>query len=351
MTLEPGFPSDVSIAIVAHNNRTALPAAIESVLRTGCPEARITVVDSASADGTAEWLARDHPRITVVSLGANRGPNPGRNDALRRGQTRYVLVMDADVRLVPDTAARLRRAMDIEHVAVATPLVLNASTPDRIQYGGGGLHFIGEAVNAWQDRAVAERGEGDAEVGAAPGCALLIDGRAAAHVGFFDERYFMGKEDGDFLHRIRIAGFTIREVGSARVLHDSGPRTTWLFAYQIRNRWHFLLRNYEAWTLLVLAPALAAHEVLQFGVLAASGHAGAWVRAVVGLIRMLPALPADRAAVARYRRAGDRRLLRDDPLIVRADLAGGRAGRAFKKAYDAWLRAYWRLVRPMVSAR
>src|SRR5258708_9346471 len=195
MTPEPRpFPPDVAVPVVAHNTRGAFPAAIQSILQTGCPESRITVVDSASSDGTAEWLARDHARITVVSLGANRGPNPGRNDALRRGQTRYVLVMDADVRLVPDTAARLRRAMDIEHVAVATPLVLNASTPDRIQYGGGGLHFIGEAVNPWQDRAVAQRGGGEPGDGAAPSCALLIYGRAAAPAGFLDARVFFWQD-------------------------------------------------------------------------------------------------------------------------------------------------------------
>lgn len=352
MTREPGtFPPDVSVAIVAHNNRGVLPAAIDAILQTGCPESSITVIDAASSDGTAEWLAHAHASVTLVALTANAGPNPGRNEALRLGTSRYVLVMDADVRLARDTPAHLRRAMDEDAVAVAAPLVLHASTPDRIQYAGGGLHFIGEAVNTWQDRPVAERGDGDADIGAAPGCALLIDREAAAHVGGFDERYFMGKEDGDFLHRIRIAGFRIREVGAARVWHHSRPRTTWLFVYQIRNRWHFILRNYEVRTLMLLAPVLASHEVLQFGVLAATGHATAWLRALAGLARMLPDLPADRAVVARYRRAGDRRLLRDDPLIVRADLAGGRAGRAFKKAYDAWLRGYWRLIRPLVSAR
>ena len=31
------------------------------------------------------------------------------------------------------------------------------------------------------------------------------------------------------------------------------------------------------------------------------------------------------------------------------DLVGGRLGGWFKRAYDAWLRGYWRVVRPLLS--
>ena len=69
---------------------------------------------------------------------------------------------------------------------------------------------------------------------------------------------------------------------------------------------------------------------------------------MVGLCRLAPALPADRAAVRRYRTRGDASLLRDDPLIVRADLVGG--GSFLKRAYDGWLRGYWRIIRPLVQS-
>jgi hypothetical protein len=45
----------------------------------------------------------------------------------------------------------------------------------------------------------------------------------------------------------------------------------------------------------------------------------------------------------------DRELLHCAPLIVRADLAGGPVRRHFKRAYDAWLAAYWRVCRRLLA--
>jgi GT2 family glycosyltransferase len=345
------FPPDVTIAVVTHNSARSLPGVIEAITATGCPDTHLIVVDVASTDDALARLRAGRPAIRAYQLEKNEGPNPARNEALRLSETPFVLLMDADVLLQPTTVQALRPAMDASDVRVATPVVLHAARPDVIQYAGGGVHYICEAVNAWQERPLVDRGHAPADVGAAPGCALLIERRAAADVGGFDERYFMGKEDGDFLHRIRIAGYRIREVPDACVLHQSRPRSTWLFEYQLRNRWHFLLRNYQLRTLLLLAPALAVHEGLQFSVLAVKGHLGAWARAVRGLGRMMPALGADRAAVGRYRRAGDAHLLRSDPLVVRDDLAGGRLGAGLKSTYDAWLRGYWRIIRPLLDQR
>ena len=60
----------------------------------------------------------------------------------------------------------------------------------------------------------------------------------------------MGKDDGDFTHRMRIGGYRILELPEALVLHGSRPRSDWLFYYQIRNRWHFMLKNYQWRTLI-----------------------------------------------------------------------------------------------------
>jgi GT2 family glycosyltransferase len=178
---------------------------------------------------------------------------------------------------------------------------------------------------------------------------LLIDVSAARRIGLFDERYFMGKDDGDYCYRLRLAGYRIVEDGRAIVEHESRPRSTWMFRYQIRNRWYFMLKNYGARTLIVLAPALLIHEVVQFGLLATKGHAGAWARALKDLIAWLPELPVLRRPVQAARQARDRDLLVSAPLLVRSDLVGGRAGRVFKRAYDAWLAAYWAVARHVAS--
>ena len=338
------WPVDTEVAIVAHDNLTALPNTIASVLDAGCPPTRITVVDVASTDGTGDWLAREHPQIRVRRLDRNDGPSPGRNVGITEARERFVLLMDADVRIRPDVVERLHGAMVANPVIkVGSPVVVHADRPELIQYADGAVHFICEAVNPWLDRPLRDRGQEPRDIGAAPTCALLLDRQTAIDVGLFDERYFIGKEDGDFTHRIKMAGYKIWEMPDALVLHNSRPRSAWLFYYQIRNRWHFILKNYEVRTILAIMPALFVHEPVQFAILVAKGHLGTYFRAVGGLIAMLPALPRDRALANRIRRRSDGELLVSAPMIVRDDLLGGWLKRA-KALYESTLDTYWHVL-------
>jgi GT2 family glycosyltransferase len=346
------WPSDVDVAIVAHDNRAVLPAALASLADAGCPPDRITVVDVASTDGTGEWLVRASPKIRVRRLDRNDGPSPGRNVGITEASRRFVLIMDADVRIRPDTVQRLHAAMIADRtIKVGSPIVVHDDRPDIIQYAGGALHYICEAVNPWLDRPLAERGPAPADIGAAPSCALLLDRQTAVDIGLFDERYFIGKEDGDFTHRVNMAGYKIRELPQALVLHRSRPRGAWLFYYQIRNRWHFILKNYQARTILCLIPPLLIHEPLQFAVLVARGHGWTYLRAVAGLLALLPTLPRDRALARRIRRKPDRDLLVSAPIVVRADLGGTALVRRGKRLYEGLLDGYWRLLTRTVLAR
>jgi hypothetical protein len=46
----------------------------------------------------------------------------------------------------------------------------------------------------------------------APTCGLLLHRQLSIDIGLFDERYFIGKEDGDFTHRMRLANYRILEL-------------------------------------------------------------------------------------------------------------------------------------------
>jgi len=201
------------------------------------------------------------------------------------------------------------------------------------------------------DRPLAERGAGPEDVGVASTCGLLLDRAVAIDVGLFDERYFIGKEDGDFTHRVALAGYRILELPDALVLHRSRPRGTWLFYYQIRNRWHFMLKNYQWRTLVCILPCLAIHEPLQLIVLHLKGHARVYWKAVGGLLALLPALPRDRAVANRIRKVPDGRLLRSDHLIIRGDLAQNALVKLGQRAYEGFLSGYWRLLTHTVLAR
>ena len=253
----PPFPADVDVAVVSHNGRATLPRLLECLMASGAPRERITIYDIASTDDSVAWLAAEWPGITVDRLDVNNGPDPGRNRALRQCRAPYLLLLDADAYVRPDMTARLRAALvPAAGVACTVPVVVHTHAPDTIEYAGGAMHFICEAVNPYLDRPLVERGTDARDIGAAPGVAYLIDVAVSRAIGDFDDRYFIGKEDGDFSHRIVMAGYDIREVPDALVYHRSRPRGTWLFYYQIRNRWHFILKNYEWRTIIAIIPPL-----------------------------------------------------------------------------------------------
>ncbi len=336
---------------MAHNARGPLARVFACLEAAGAPQDRIAVYDVGSTDGTGDWIRATWPAVTVRRLEQNVGPDPGRNWALRAATRPYVLLLDADAYIRPDAPALLRAVFDTHpRVGTSTPIVVHADDPGRLQYAGGGLHFICEAVNPFLDRPLADRGNEIRNIGAAPAVALLIDRAVADHIGNWDDRYFIGKEDGDFSHRIRMGGYQLLEVPQAIVEHQVKPRSTWLFVPQIRNRWHFLLKNYEVRTLVVLAPALIIHETLQLAMLVAKGHFKEWRQAVRELRPWLATLKAERAVIQGMRTVPDTALLEVAPLIVRADRVGGTAGQLAKRLYDGWLALYWRLARIFLRA-
>lgn len=345
-----GFPADVEVGIVSHNGRATLAGVIEHLRASGAPLDRVSLYDIGSTDDTAVWMAQSWPQISVRTLEGNVGPNPARNRALKDARQPYVLLVDSDALVAPDAPIRLREALDPSaRVGVVTPIVVQAQSPAKIQYAEASLHFVCEAVNPWFDRPAAARGEDRRDIGTAPGVVMLVDAAAAQRVGLFDGQFFMGKEDGDFCYRVRAAGYRLVEEPRAVVAHPNRPRTTWLFSYQIRNRWYFILKNYELRTLVILAPALAIHEVMQFAMLVAKGHARDWWTAVKGLWTWLPSLSNDRRGVRQTRVVHDRELLVAAPLVVRDDMVGGSVGQSVKRAYDAWLAFYWRVARLLLA--
>ena len=133
------FPSDVDVAIVAHNNLDVLPGTLASLADAACPADRITVVDVASTDGTGDWLRARVAAVRVRRLDRNDGPSPGRNVGIREAP-QPLRAADGRRRPVqPDTIQRLRAAMidDRRRSRSAARSWCTQDRPDMIQYAGG----------------------------------------------------------------------------------------------------------------------------------------------------------------------------------------------------------------------
>ncbi len=337
-----GFPEDVSAAVVAHNAIGTLAACMNGLAETGCPPKRITVYDVASTDGTRDWLAEHYPQVKRVHLQENQGPNPARSLAVTQSRKPFVLLLDADVQLLPDTAMKLREMIgENDRIAVATPVVLYSDRPDTVQYSRTWVHFLAEASAEVDDKPLAQLAGQTERVGLASGCAPMIRKDAAVVVGLFEPRYFFGKTDGEFAYRVTIGGFDIVEPASAQVLHHHHKRGSMYFKHQLRNRWHFMLKDFQLRTLVAITPVLLIHEPALFVLLLVMGKGGDYFRALGSLAGLLPTLGRDRRAVKRARRRHDWQVLRGDRLVVPTGINRGGTLGALISLYRVCLSGYW----------
>lgn len=91
---------DVSVVIVGYNDAVHLPVAVASAQAQTLRNIEILIVDDCSTDDTiavAEALAKDDPRIRVLSTPVNSGgPGGPRNVGLTEASGRFITLLDSD---------------------------------------------------------------------------------------------------------------------------------------------------------------------------------------------------------------------------------------------------------------
>ena len=97
----------LTVIIPAYNAEPYIEASLSTLLRQSYRDFRVIVVNDGSTDATGEILRRlaeEDGRLETVTV-PNGGPAMARNRALERldGDTEYVMFMDADDELEPDT--------------------------------------------------------------------------------------------------------------------------------------------------------------------------------------------------------------------------------------------------------
>lgn len=350
----------VDLVVVNWNGRRHVERLVAALRALRGPIGRLIVVDGASGDGSAADIAAALPGGEVLQLGANLGPSVARNRGLFAARTARVLLVDNDAYLLPDVLERLLAAARARpDAALVQPRSVFADEPARVHYDGGALHHVGLiALRNFYAPLESASGTGVVEVDACVSVCLLVDKEAVLLAGGFDERMFILFEDLDLSFRLRAMGRSILSVEEALCLHGGGtpdlsfrdgPRYPGSrVRHHSKNRWLFIANNYRARTILACLPSFAAYELAQFAFALAAGAAGEWWRGKREWWADRAHWRGRRARLERMRTTPDRRLLVGGPLTLTPAVARG--GKAFlARALDAWMRAWWRLLRPLAG--
>lgn len=347
----------VSAVVVNWNGRDYLEACLESLLAQDPPPDEILLADNHSEDGSREFVAARYPSVRILDTGANRGPGAARNHGLRSATHDRVLLVDNDVVLEPGALGVLVATLDghPEAAAVQARSVL-ADSPAVVHYDAADLHYLGLLVlRHWYVPVAAAAPTAPRVVGAAVALCMVVDRRRCLDAGAFHEEYFFFFEDTDFSWRLRVLGHSIlldpravcRHRGGTAELSMRGeaeipPRRTY---YHSRNRWLALLTCLRWRTLILTMPAQLLYSFVHLGLALRLGHAGAWWRGKMDLLRMLPTVLAWRRDLQPRRRCRDRDLLIAEPLTYNPGIAERGAALALRRALDRVFVWHWRLVR------
>ncbi len=191
----------------------------------------VIVVDNASSDGSAEWLAAQ-PDVRVIRNASNLGFAAACNQGIRAGSAPFVALLNDDTQPEPQWLEALIRAMrepqalvagvQSSRVGTCASLMLFADRPGVVQSAGVA---VDRAAIAW-DRlrgypADSAEVQQPREVFGASGGACLYRRAMLDEVGLFDERFFAYLEDVDLAWRAQRAGWHCLYVPQARVLHNT----------------------------------------------------------------------------------------------------------------------------------
>lgn len=110
---------DISVVLATYNRRALLPRAITSVLAQTGASFELIVVDDASTDGSADYLASlDDPRIVTRIAEKNLGPSGARNLGLALARAPVVAFLDSDDAYLPHRLSVPLRVLAAEPAAV-----------------------------------------------------------------------------------------------------------------------------------------------------------------------------------------------------------------------------------------
>lgn len=264
--MEPASTVELSLIVVNYHSGEALQEWFTS-LRAHPIAARteILLADNSPRDGTAEWVAREHPEVRVLAMPRNLGYAGGVNAALAQATGRHILVINPDVQF---SDAGVDRALDYLRAhatagVVGVQLVNHDGTPQRNARRFYSLTSIlmrrtplgrlspdhpALRRHLMLDDDLSVPGPVDWITGAF----MLVRREALDAVGPMDERFFLYFEDVDWCYRMWEAGWEVHFLPEVRMVHGfrrSSTRVSRSLLHHVRS----FLNFYDKWGALVYA--------------------------------------------------------------------------------------------------
>lgn len=230
----------LSIVIVNYNVEHFLEQCLHSVYTAleGI-DGEVWVVDNNSVDGSLAMLERKFPQVKVIANKENVGFARANNQAIRLSQAEYVLLLNPDTIVEPDTFSKClnfmdntpdagglgvkmlngngeflpesKRGLPVPSVAFYKIFGLSKLFPKSKKFGAYHLTYLSpDEIHS---------------VDVLAGAFMLMRKSVLDQVGLLDEDYFMYGEDIDLSYRITQGGYKNYYFPETRIIHYKGEST------------------------------------------------------------------------------------------------------------------------------
>lgn len=232
---------DLSIIIVSWQVKEKLRKNLQALFASFGVDFEVWVVDNNSQDGTIKMIKNEFPQVRLIANKQNLGFGKANNQALRRVKSPYVLLLNPDMRVKPDTLAKMltwAKANPLATVASCYLLDENGQTIKQVRrfprlWDQLAIilklpHFFPHLLDSY---ILADFDYSRAQaVDSVRGSFMLINFTAVKKIArhyqgtlpYFDERYFLWFEEVDYCYQIKQAGAEVWYTPAAQCYDSVG---------------------------------------------------------------------------------------------------------------------------------
>jgi len=224
----------VDLLLVSFNSAHLLAPLRSSLSQAEAPgvKLRVLAVDNASSDGSGDILRNTFPCELFIQNEVNVGFGRANNQLAEHVRGDYVLLLNTDAFVSPETVRTSVEYMDRHHRCGILGVKLTGSdgspqpsrrsfpTPLTTFIRRTGLYRYIPVEQARDDLTLDHDVVTDCDW--VPGCYYLVRRAVLDEIGLFDPRFFMYFEEVDHCRRARNAGWTVTYLASTSVVHLGG---------------------------------------------------------------------------------------------------------------------------------
>jgi len=236
---------DLSIVILNYNSGDFLKKCLESIGKAEKDgfECEVIVVDNNSTDNSLKIIQNskfkiqnDNLKLKIIKNKTNLGFAAGNNVGVKKANGRYILFLNPDTVVMPNTFREMIKFMDnnSQTGAATCRVELISGKLDEACHRGfptpwnAFCHFSGLEKLFSKSRIFAGYTLGWKsfdkihEINSGVGAFLMVRKEAGDKLNWWDEDYFWYGEDLDFCYRIKKAGWKIYFVPKVKIIHYKG---------------------------------------------------------------------------------------------------------------------------------